>query len=69
MIVQGQRYSYEGYSVLAVESAERGQVAVRRINPLEPLGLEKRIYVAAERLVAEPMNYFSGQTSEGKRKE
>jgi len=58
VIHAGRRYSYEGYPVLALEDAARGQVLVRRIDPRHPLtGMGPRFFVAAERLVAEPMRY------------
>ena len=61
MIYAGRRYSYEGYPVLALEDATRGQVLVRRIDPRQPVvGMGPRFFVAAERLEPEPMRYHGG---------
>ncbi len=61
MIQAGNRYTYEGYAVLALEDAPRGQVLVRRIDPRQPLtGMGPRFFVAAERLIADPMRYHGG---------
>lgn len=62
MIQAGQKYTYEGEPVIAMEDATRGVVRVRRITASVPVtGLERAIYVAAERLVAAPMKYYSNQ--------
>lgn len=60
MIQQGNRYTYEGHSVIAMESASRGVVGVCRINPHRPGGLDRLIYVDADRLTPEPMKYHAG---------
>lgn len=61
MIREGSHYAYEGQSVLALESAERGLIRVRRILPDIPLtGMGPPFYVAVERLVPMPMRYHQG---------
>lgn len=61
MIRDGHRYAYEGQSVLALESAERGLIRVRRILPDIPLtGMGPPFYVAVERLAPMPMRYHQG---------
>ncbi len=62
VIEAGHRYTYEGHSVLAMESAARGLVAVRRIDPQDPLAwMGPRFFVSAERLTPEGMRYHGGQ--------
>ncbi len=62
MIKQGHKYTYEGHPVIAVEDAARGLVLVRRIDSTVPvIGMQRAIYVAAERLVPAPMRYHGGQ--------
>lgn len=64
MIRQGHRYNYEGHSVIAMESACRGLVPVRRIHPADPLAwMGPRIDLPSEKLVPEPMKYFRGETA------
>lgn len=61
MITAGNRYTYEGQPVLAMEDAERGIVLVRRIDPSVPvIGMQRSMFVAAERLVPAPMRYHQG---------
>jgi len=58
LIREGHHYACEGQSVLALESAERGLIRVRRILPDIPLtGMGPPFYVAVERLVPMPMRY------------
>lgn len=67
MIEQGHKYLYEGHAVIAMESASRGLVRVRRHLPEVPvIQCGPAFYAQAERLVIQPMKYFQGQTKEGK---
>lgn len=62
MIEQGHKYKYEGQPVIAMESAERGLVLVRRIDSAVPvIGMQRAIYVAVDKLVAEPMRYHGNK--------
>lgn len=66
MIEAGNRYQYEGGSVIAFGPARRGQVRVRRIDPRVPvIGMGAAFWVEAKRLTQEPMRYFSNQLPGG----
>lgn len=61
MIHQGHAYLYLGERFLAMEAASRGLVLVRRITPMVPiLGMERAIYVDADKLEPAPMRYHGG---------
>jgi hypothetical protein len=60
MIQAGNRYTYEGYSVIAIEVRFARRCRCCRINPHRPGGLDRLIYVDADRLTPEPMKYHAG---------
>lgn len=65
MIHQGHAYLYLGERFLAMESAARGQVRMRRITDSVPVtGLERAVYIEADKLKPAPMKYFGGRTGE-----
>lgn len=61
MIQAGNRYTYEGEPVIAMEDASRGIVLVRRIDASVPvIGMQRAIYVDSDRLRPAPMKYHGG---------
>lgn len=62
MIYQGHRYLYEGYPVLALESADGGLVRVRNFSPdVTVIQLGPAFYADSARMKPEPMKYHANQ--------
>lgn len=62
MIQAGNRYTYEGEPVIAMQSVERGIVRVRRIDLSVPvINMQRAIDVDSDRLIPAPMKYHGGK--------
>lgn len=61
MIQAGQKYTYEGEPVIAMEDAARGIVRVRRIDFSVPvINMQRAMDVDSDRLRPAPMKYHGG---------